>query len=128
MKKTFLKLSFVWVLTLFLLVACGDDNTSNPDNNDKVLKIGLLVPTSGSGQYFGNGCKVAAETAMKNYQAYIQDEYPDMSIKLVTYNTGTDPAKALSGLKALHEEGVRFVVGPASSAATEACVEFAIAK
>ncbi len=104
------------VLLIALVVACGDDE----DDNGDALRIGALLPTSGALQSYGVNSEAALNAAV---DAINEGDGP--SVQLVVENTNSDPETALERLQALHEDGIRVVIGPYSSSEVAAVLDFA---
>ena len=80
------------------------------------VKIGLLVDLSGGLSTYGENSKVAAELAEKEINDWLAARGEDWNIKVIVEDTAVDPATALAKLQSLHGQGVKFIVGPMSSA------------
>jgi branched-chain amino acid transport system substrate-binding protein len=114
-------------LTLLLGVACSDDDespsvtdepTSTADEGTS-LTVGALLPLTGDLASYGETSQAALDEAVAALEA------EGTSVTLSVKDTATEPATALEGLTALHEEGVKLVIGPYASSQVRAVKEFA---
>ena len=96
-----------------LLSACSDDD-------DESVRIGALLPLTGSLQSYGEASRAALELARDAI-----NEDADVTVELVIMDTATDPDTTLARLEALHEDGIRVVIGPYASSEVRAVNVFA---
>jgi branched-chain amino acid transport system substrate-binding protein len=115
-------------LALLLCVACSDDDeqpsatgeaTSAAPDESTSLTVGALLPLTGDLASYGETSQAALDEAV----AALRGEGTRVTLSLK--DTATDPATALEGLTALHEEGVKLVIGPYASSQVRAVKEFA---
>ena len=96
--------------------------TNSQDSVTGVIKVGVLVPLTGSLSTYSlgflDGIKSAALAINKssNY---------GFSIELVIADTGTNPTTTLSAYNTLKTDGVQLIIGPASSTDSLAIVQSA---
>jgi branched-chain amino acid transport system substrate-binding protein len=111
---------FIPVLALVFTAACSDDDDSPGSDASSSVTIGVLAPLTGALDSYGEAAQATLEAArdMINEDTTLQVE---LSIK----DTATDPQVVLSGLQALHDEGVRIVVGPFASSTVQAVKSYA---
>lgn len=112
---------FAFCLVL-LAPACGDKDAVVVAPN---LKIGLLLPATGTAASTGESAVVAAQLALQSANDYLASTGSNLKAELVIKDTETNPDKALEQLKALYAEGVRLVIGPYASANAAAALDFA---
>lgn len=89
------------------------------------VKIGLMLPISGSAAEIGMD---AYMVALRAYQMIYRAQLaimPTGQIRVYAHDTESTPAKALVGIQKLHEEGVRIVLGPLTSACLAAVAPYA---
>ncbi len=108
------------------MVACGSGGagpvadteprvttTGVPRRGDGVLRIGLLIPRSGSGASLGEPLVEVAERAVADIE---RSGLGELDIELVVRDEGPDTATARSAVdEFIDEDGVDAVVGPLSS-------------
>ena len=112
---------------LGLAAGCGDDD-EQPSTTEEAtqaadegtsLTVGALLPLTGDLASYGETSQAALDEAV----AALQAEGTDVTLSVK--DTATEPATALEGLTALHEEGVKLVIGPYASSQVRAVKEFA---
>lgn len=80
------------------------------------VKIGALLPLTGVLSSYGENDKVALEFAEKEINEWLKARGEEWYIKLYIEDSATDPKTALDKLMTLHGKGIKFVIGPMSSA------------
>src|SRR5206468_7054029 len=83
------------------------------------IAVGALLPLSGDLASYGETSQAAMDEAVTALQA------DGNRVVLSLKDTATDPAKALEGLTALKEQGVKLVIGPYASSEVRKVKEFA---
>jgi len=118
-------------LTLLILVfgaGCSDSDDEGPSVTDEAtsgadggapVTVGALLPLSGDLASYGETSQAALDEAVAALQA--EGKRVTLSVK----DTETEPATALEALTALHEAGVKLVIGPYASSQVRAVKEFA---
>jgi branched-chain amino acid transport system substrate-binding protein len=116
------------VLALALgLTACGDDDSSGPDDSNQLV-VGALLSLTGPGRTLGQTSEAALELAADDLNAQLSAAGSPTRVSLRIQDTGLDPAVALDRLSTLAEEGVRIFIGPQSSSEIAALKAFADAE
>lgn len=136
-----LLLAFAMVLSL---AACGNaevpDNdtqesqnteTNTPDDGDTAdgdtVKIGVLLPMSGSTSYYGevqyNGIEFCANYVNNNGGIKSMD---GAKVELVLQDSAGDPETGMSAFELLVDEGVSAIVGPYNSTVAASTAPLAI--
>lgn len=110
-------MKYLAFLTFFLLflASCSDDD-SDSDGDDNTIKIGVLLSLTGSGNSLGETAEITIKIAEEEIKAYLQENYPDKKLEVYYYDTETDPDLALQQTQELRSKGVKFIVGPQTSA------------
>ena len=80
------------------------------------VKIGALLPLTGDLASFGKANKAAVLLAAHDFNEYLAKKGENWRIKLIVVDTMTDPATARARFDALYSQGIRFFIGPMSSA------------
>ena len=101
--KTFIKFIIISILSLNIFV-------QNSFSSEKI-KIGLIVPLSGSYSKLGN-------TIIKSVRLAI-NKIDDDRIEIIPKDTRSNPINSLKSSKELHEQGVRIVIGPVFNESTK---------
>ncbi|MFA5512541.1 MAG: ABC transporter substrate-binding protein [Candidatus Kapaibacterium sp.] len=102
---------FIAMTLLLVISSCSEDKPT--DKSKITLKIGALLPLTGSGSSAGESMLAALEVAT---EAIKNSEENEVEIELHTLDTETSPQKALAQLETFKSMGISFVVGPYSSA------------
>jgi branched-chain amino acid transport system substrate-binding protein len=96
-------------------LGCANKNFSNRPSTNRVV-IGGLFSTTGNWATLGQASKAAMEIAIEDVNAHFAGNSRGVEFSMMVKDTMLDPALALKQLEALHTLGVRFVIGPMSSA------------
>ncbi|MCJ7608654.1 penicillin-binding protein activator [Candidatus Bathyarchaeota archaeon] len=80
------------------------------------IKIGILMPITGDLATFGENDREACRIAAKEVNDYWKAVGINATIVLVEEDSATDPNVALTKLQSMAAKGVKFVIGPMSSA------------
>lgn len=114
--------SLLMALGIMLAVGCRKtDETIAKDN----LKIGMLIPLSGAAASAGESAQAGATLAIRDVSEYLNSTGSGLEIEFTIKDTGSDPETALQQLEELDGQGVRFIIGPYSSAAAAASLDYA---
>jgi branched-chain amino acid transport system substrate-binding protein len=110
----------VIIATLYL-VACKEDCNCPNDDDKQTIKIGVLMPTSGSGASTGESSLAALDIAKEEIDEYLQSIGSKYDIEYVFKDSETNPEVALAKVKQFHNEGISIIIGPYSSSSVAAC-------
>ncbi|MCX8192956.1 MAG: ABC transporter substrate-binding protein [Nitrososphaeria archaeon] len=80
------------------------------------VAIGALLPLTGVLSSYGENDRVALEFAEKEINEWLKARGEEWYIKLYVEDSATDPKTALDKLMTLHGKGIKFIIGPMSSA------------
>lgn len=132
--------TFVFAVTAFFatnfMVISGDGKLFAGDNLKSVVGnntadgyninlVGAIVPQSGSLSSIGKPVVAALIKAESEVNKYYQDVNSTSRVKLLVADSKTSPQESLSAIKTLASNGVKVVVGPATSTAVAAVKDFA---
>jgi len=107
----------VFVMIYGGLVSCvKTGQTIYQPVNSQEIRIGAMLPLTGTGSSAGAAAKASLELAVEDITAYLQEAGTGETLVLEVADTQTDTMMALSRLKSLYQNGIRLVVGPYSSA------------
>ena len=84
------------VLSMVLSLACCDNKKEEEQASKNTLKIGVILPLTGSNSYMGSQMQEGYEF-VKEYQ------HPDINYELIYFDDQQSPAKAAVGVKKLIE-------------------------
>ena len=120
-KITLRSLVVFCVACLLFVLACKDDA---PEPVEK-FQIGVLLPVTGAASSSGESARVAMDIALEDLEPYLIATEKPLDVELVIKDTGTNPDSALAKLKELNAAGIRYVIGPYTSANAEAVLQYA---
>ena len=89
---------------LFTINSSATDNKSNDLKNEKLLKIGVLVPLSGEFKNIGESFLKAIHLALKDIS--------DSKIKIYPRDSKGNALDAYNAAKEFEELGIKVVIGP----------------
>lgn len=110
--------AFILFLLAFL-PACKDK-----DEDPDTIRIGMLLPVTGSGSSTGESCAVAMDLASEDIRLYFHTVGLDKKLDLYLEDTQTDTVLALQKIAKLHALGCHVMVGPYSSAEVHAIKDY----
>lgn len=108
----------------FGIAACGDDDETTGGGGTDVsdasfdLSIGALLPLTGDLSAFGPAGEKAANLAVDEANAALEEAGADISVTLDTADSQTEPTAAQSAAKQLISGGSSCLIGPWSSSET----------
>ncbi len=82
----------------------------------KTITIGALLPLTGDLQSYGVRAKAAVEVAVDEVNKFLDEQNAWFRIKLVIEDSQTKPDVAVQKFNALVAQGIKFVIGPMTSA------------
>lgn len=89
------------------------------------ITIGGLFPLTGGISSTGVQIKAAAELAVEDFNAYLEEEGAQWWFVLSSEDTATNPVIALEKIQALHARGISNILGPATSGNTQNIKDYA---
>ena len=109
----------MWTRTVLVVVSimlgslsAGETYAQMPDE----VKIAILLPLSGELSSFGTQLDFAAELAVADFNAYLEENGIAWRLVAVSEDTETNPVRALEKVQVLHAHGIDMIVGPVGSA------------
>lgn len=96
-----------------------------PSNGNATIRIGALLPLTGTLSSFGESAEASLMLAQRDINNRFQESGSDARLELVIEDTKTDPIIALEKIKKLDSAGIRIVIGPATSAAVMGVKDYA---
>ncbi len=91
----------------------------------QTITIGALLPLTGDLQSYGVRAKAAVEVAVEDMNAFLEEQNAWFRLELVVVDTQTKPDVAVSQFNSLIAQGIKFVVGPMTSAEVKKLKELA---
>ena len=89
------------------------------------IKIGALLPLSGTLATFGERNKAGIQLAVEEVNKYLEKLGVNWRLKLYVEDTELKPAVTLEKLQSLYAKGVRIVIGPMASSGVVQIKEYA---
>ena len=97
-----MKNKFIIIIT-YILIFFNSNLLSNENNN--ILKVGLLAPLSGEYKDLGNSLLYSLQLAL--------DEINDKNVHIIPRDSGSNDKKKLnSAIKEIKSQGADFIIGP----------------
>ena len=87
--------------------------------------VGAIIPQSGSLSSIGKPVLASLEKAENDVNGYFESHNISSRVKLLVSDSKTSPEESLAAIKKLYSSGARVVVGPATSTAVSAVLDFA---
>jgi len=88
----------------------------SPVSDSTEIRIGVLLPLTGSGSSSGEAIRVALDFAQQDIAGYFESAGIKRKVVLSIADTRTDTAEALGQLTTFYSNGIRLIIGPYSSA------------
>ena len=104
--------------------AAGEDNAgmggtggAAPSSSDtETVDVGALIPVTGDLASYGIDTRYGLDMALDHFNAYLQDKGADWRMRLIAEDTQTNPITALEKVQSLDAKGIKYILGPSSSA------------
>lgn len=97
-----------------------DADSTQPESSGKTIKVGLLVPLSGTASELGTALRDAAVLALFDKYATLRGPQSGVKVELVTKDTKGTPEGAKQAAAAAVKEGARLLLGPLFARSVEA--------
>jgi branched-chain amino acid transport system substrate-binding protein len=98
---------------------------SNNESGKKEFVIGAIIPYTGSLSSLGKSVKIALEDAENEVNKHFEEMNSSSRFRLLMADSKTSPEGSIAAIKRLHENGAKIIVGPATSTAVSAVIEYA---
>ena len=100
-------------------------NPSNLNSTYQEYIVGAIIPQSGSLSSIGKPVLSSLEKAENDVNGYFESHNTSSRVKLMVADSKTSPEESLAAIKKLYSSGARVIVGPATSTAVSAVLDFA---
>jgi branched-chain amino acid transport system substrate-binding protein len=87
--------------------------------------VGAIIPQSGSLSSIGKPVLDSLKKAENDVNGYFESHNTTSRVKLMVADSKSSPEDSLAAIKKLHSSGARVIVGPATSTAVSAALDFA---
>ncbi|HUR31624.1 MAG TPA: ABC transporter substrate-binding protein [Saprospiraceae bacterium] len=111
----------LFIGSLLFINACSDSG----DDAERTLEIGVLAPLTGSIASAGESGVAAISLALDDVNQYLENSGSQLKVSIDIRDDQTDTTAALQRLKEFHDKGIRFVIGPYTSANAAAILDYA---
>ncbi len=98
------------------------------DPNQKIVKVGLLLPLTGRSAELGRALQDAATVSLFDKYARLSLREQTVRVELLPKDTGDTPEQATRAMEQAVAEGAEFIIGPLFADATAAAAPIARAK
>ena len=119
--KTISKLLIIPLfVSLMLIVSCEKSFNSNEER--PTIKIGVLLPQTGSASSAGQSIRAALE-----YYEYVrlsEKVLRPLYFDFEYFDTETNPEKCLTGIKYFNSKNIKIIIGPYSTAELESIADY----
>ena len=126
---TALSSSSIWsLIQLPLFVDRQDVNTKElgeASSSGDTVRFGALLPLSGVFASSGKSTEDALRIALRDVNSNFSKSNSSLRYELVVQDTESNPTVSLEKLRLLAKDGIRIVIGPATSAELKATKDFA---
>lgn len=93
-----------------------DVDSSAASSDTRMIDVGVLIPVTGDLASYGIDTKYGLDMAVDHFNEYLQDKGADWRMRLVSEDTQTNPITALEKTQSLDSKGIKYILGPSSSA------------
>jgi branched-chain amino acid transport system substrate-binding protein len=121
MKIPFKPFLWICIACMFFLHACKDENNELVEK----FQIGVLLPLTGAASSSGESANAAIDIALRDLNQFLVTTDKSLEAELLIRDTGSHPDTALQKLKDLHAAGIKYIIGPYTSANAEAVLSYA---
>lgn len=115
--KTLQNISGILLAFLLILsISCKKEDSCEGG----VIKVGVLLPLTGSGSSQGECGNEAIKIALEDINQYLAGLKTEDELEIVVEDTQTDTLVALQRYEELKDQGIRLIIGPYTSAELKA--------
>lgn len=107
---------FVAALALILALSIVAPVVSFAQNQPVTITVGGLLPLTGDLADYGKRAQAALQVAKEDVNAYLEQKGAWFRIDLRIEDTGTNPDLAVQKFNSLVAAGIKFIIGPMTSA------------
>ncbi len=113
------------VVGYFVYPATNPTQSISTTQLPSIIKIGALLSLSGTIKSYGETQKAALQLAQIDINNWHATVRPGVQLQIIYEDTGTNPDTALSELQTLAAQGVKFIIGPVTSAELKNIMNYA---
>jgi len=108
-----------------LFSTCQKEQYDEKNQSVSELRIGALLALSGDGSLFGTSAAVSIRLGQQDINAWLNAISKEVTVSVTIVDTRTDTAVALEQLRNFYQKGIKYIVGPTTSAELAALKPFA---
>ena len=116
---------YALMLIAMMLIAPIVAAVATAQQEPVTITIGALLPLTGDLQSYGERAKAAVEFAVDQMNNYLEQENAWFRLQLVVEDTQTQPDIAVQKFNNLVAQGIKFIVGPMTSAEVKSLKDLA---
>ena len=90
--------------------------TVDPSEEFDIIDVGVMIPSTGDLAAHGQDNNIAVQLGVVDFNDYLEEIGASWRMNLVLEDTQTDSNVALEKIQSLNSKGIKFVLGPESSA------------
>ena len=104
-------------LSLSSLSFAGDTLMASAQQDlPEIVEVGVIIPATGDIASHGQDNSIGIQLGVTDFNNYLEEIGAAWRISLVLEDTQTDPIIALEKLQSLNSKGIKFILGPETSA------------
>ena len=81
-----------------------------------IIDVGVMLPSTGDLSSHGQDSNIGVQIGLNDFNSYLKEIGASWQMNLVLEDTKSDPSIALEKIQLLDSRGIKFVLGPESSA------------
>ena len=89
------------------------------------VDVGVLLPATGDLASHGSENRIALEFAVEDFNEYLAEKGAGWRMNLVAEDTQSNPVVALEKIQSLNSKGIKYTLGPETSAETRNVMSYA---
>ena len=82
----------------------------------EIIDVGVMLPSTGDLAAHGQDNNIGVQLGLTDFNAYLEEIAAPWRMNLILEDTQSDPIVALEKIQSLNSKGIKFVLGPESSA------------
>ncbi len=115
----------VTILAILLASLIPVASIAMAQQEPKTIVVGALLPLTGDLQSYGIRAKAALEVALEDINKYLEEKNAWFRLDLKIEDSQTKPDVAVQKFNALVAQGIKFIIGPMTSAEAKKLVDLA---
>ena len=105
------------IIGVAVAVSSGpSDDPVPPVEEFDIIDVGVMLPSTGDLAAHGQDNNIGVQLGLADFNDYLEEIGASWRMNLVLEDTQSDPIVALEKIQSLNSKGIKFVLGPESSA------------